>query len=61
MEYTSSNCDESWRNQHTITLNFNVPPVGTNTYAADGSGAFESRLSGGSGAQAVLMWGLSKR
>ncbi|MFD8386354.1 hypothetical protein ACFV2X_48985 [Streptomyces sp. NPDC059679] len=61
VKYASSNCDESRRNQHTATLNFDLPPVGTNTYTVDGSGAFESRLSGGSGAQAVLMWGLSKR
>ncbi|MES4906189.1 MULTISPECIES: hypothetical protein [unclassified Streptomyces] len=61
VKYISSNCDENWRNQHPATLDFNVPVVGTNSYTPDGSGAFASELSGGSGAQAVLMWGLSKR
>jgi hypothetical protein len=61
VEYTSSNCAESWRNQHTATLNFDVPIEGPNTYTADGSEAFESQLSGGSGTHAVLVWDLSKR
>ncbi|MER6143736.1 hypothetical protein ABT174_27440 [Streptomyces sparsogenes] len=59
VRYTSSNCDESWRNQHTATLRFNVPVEGTNTYTPDGSGALHSEVSGGSGTHAVVKWGLS--
>ncbi|MEU5108910.1 hypothetical protein AB0H07_42800 [Streptomyces sp. NPDC021354] len=60
VKYASSNCAESWLNQHTAALRFNVPIEGANTYTPDCSGAFDSVHWGGSGTHPVLMWDLSK-
>ncbi|MDX3231165.1 hypothetical protein [Streptomyces sp. ME19-01-6] len=58
--YTADHCDASWRDGHTVRLTFGVTYGGMNSFNSDGGGAFGTRLSGGSGNQAVLSWGVSR-
>ncbi|RNG23113.1 hypothetical protein [Streptomyces botrytidirepellens] len=59
--YVSSNCDDAARNQHTVTLRFEIPIDGDNNrFTADGDGVFRVEQSGGEGHHAVVGWGIRR-
>ncbi|GAA2248770.1 hypothetical protein GCM10010430_34170 [Kitasatospora cystarginea] len=58
--YRASDCEEGWRNGHTVYLYFDNPYAGSNAYAENGDGAFRFTRSGGSGDDAVVYWGAWK-
>ncbi|GAA2248768.1 hypothetical protein GCM10010430_34160 [Kitasatospora cystarginea] len=58
--YVAGDCEEDWRNGHTVLLQFDNPYAGSNGYYSNGSGAFRFTSSGGEGNNAVINWGVWK-
>jgi hypothetical protein len=58
--YEASNCEEGWRNGHTVNVWFDNPFIGSNGYSENGDGAFRFTRSGGSGNNATVDWGVWK-
>ncbi|MEU7133563.1 hypothetical protein [Streptomyces sp. NPDC046261] len=56
--YTTSNCEEDWRNGRTIRFHWNNPYVGSNGYDTNGTdNAFRNVIEGGGGNNALVLWG----
>ncbi|MCF3107034.1 hypothetical protein IPZ58_36590 [Streptomyces roseoverticillatus] len=54
--YTTSNCEEGWRNGRTIRFHWNTPYG--NGYDTNGTdNTFRNTIQGGGGNNAVVLWG----
>ncbi|GGR51058.1 hypothetical protein WEB32_34810 [Streptomyces netropsis] len=60
--YRTSNCEEGWRNDRPVRFHWNNPYAGSNGYDIDGTdrGAFREVRQGGSGDNALVLWGVYK-
>ncbi|MBB4893226.1 hypothetical protein FHS39_002257 [Streptomyces olivoverticillatus] len=56
--FTTSNCEEGWRNGRAIRFHWDNPFAGSNGYDTNGTdGAFRNVIQGGGGDNALVLWG----